>query len=375
MGMKVAENKIKSKFRSRVRGRYSVGDLQYSIQNYQALNNASNVLGVDLAAIVGSIAEEAHAVQHQDVLNQFLNCAQSGYILSGIEGFRIAAISVGLRGTQIDQLVHNKLNDEVNFLNNLFDPTIADRSLMHRLIDGPEFTDKLAYISLNDVGDGNIKLQTAVNALRHYAIENPNDPLGLSAKYGNNYGLLFKDLTKGDASAYSNIAAAITDMNRDFFQDNFSGWGSLSISEQNTLLVTAYNLGTEKLTVNKNRDEAAGKVWVPKPGDEGKEYLANEATISEILVGIQNGNSTDPLLRVAARDRAFLTHRSRNLPASEWLALGYGDSTGLADPVGLWNNFGTGSLAGVPSEAYPWLDSCIIRDFQKFMEYRFCDCT
>lgn len=212
-------------------------------------------------AIAGLMAKERTAYDEKLGLKTLINVAQDSYVAANA--------------------THKQLVDSY------------ERVVARGLADGnPSSIDKYMYMTQNDVGYANIKLQSAIRVVREYeSLHNDSgaDPLGLSG-YFNDYGKLATDLASNSPGLAPKILGLVAqDAQQFYFDHNVSStyWLGLSQRDKDGLVVTSMVFGPKTME-RLYQDNVINNGGEYKPGlgvgdGGGASFISNAQSLSQIL--------------------------------------------------------------------------------------------
>jgi hypothetical protein len=164
--------------------------ISYVERNALLIFSCASIVETDPLAIAGAIAREITG--EYKVYNTGINSVLRPLMIAGRDAMhtlREAQFALSLWTTRHDYYLYS-----------------YNQSIGLALNDAPTLIEKSKWVTLNDVGPGKIRLNTAITLLRKYiAAQSSNDLLDLK-KYQNDYNLFADDLW-GDEVLAAKIAA------------------------------------------------------------------------------------------------------------------------------------------------------------------------
>jgi hypothetical protein len=143
---------------------------------------------------------------------------------------------------------------------------------------------KARYGTMIDVGPGKIRLHTAIRMLREYNGRfKDSDPLDLK-KYNNAYDKLLSDLGSTESPATAAFAALMVDEATRWFKAKApTWWAGLKPEEQAGLIVDYYNLGRETIAKRYQEHMRQDGKYEPGLGESGRRHQSNAVRIHHEL--------------------------------------------------------------------------------------------
>ena len=223
------------------------------------VNQVAPIIGVDPVGIAAALAEEFN------------------------DGTQANAAWDFLKNNAFDQVTdllnnsHNSILQNYNYVKGLPSTSTARTN--------PGFSEKLSNVVLRDVGDGNIKISTAIDLLHSYLDGNSSDPLNL-VQYKQDYGKLVGDLISNNNGLQAKFAGLMVKEAQDWFSSKMgTDWDNLSAEQKVGLTTTYYNIGKERIEAR--WDEAISLdfpgSYDPQPSGDGVESIDNYDLVARIL--------------------------------------------------------------------------------------------
>jgi hypothetical protein len=162
----------------------------------------------------------------------------------------------------------------------------------------PGISAKFVNPVLNDIGNGNIKIYTAIRLLNDYTLaHSADDPLDIKG-YNEDYQKLVHDLNNDSNSATAIFAGLALKEAEVFFSTHAPLWYTYEQDYKDALMITYYNSYPGRIIGKYNEAVTKGEVYRPQPGGEESGGLVHLENLKELRKALP-GNTTPTIYTVA----------------------------------------------------------------------------